>query len=219
MANKLAPLFSLLLITILTIGCGSAAISEPKLAGPEIAKQTASDTVALVTNFKSLDPAHSPFCTAVWVGQTTILTAAHCVKGYADMSHTVAVIEVLMDNGYSKEEAVLMVSFGLLEIDPSDPTLSEGLRKAVMLAATVPPAKPLGTVIPYTVQEDIVDNGVAPKALFAATATAFDSKEDLAVLRVKGPMPTHAFAQVADQTPEVGEIVYSIGHAMGGYYA
>ena len=82
----------LLLILVFLMGCVATfnPITPQKLTGPELAKQLTNETVALVfivpsKNTKWNDKVYV-FCTGVYVSETTILSAAHCIQGYAHMA-------------------------------------------------------------------------------------------------------------------------------------
>lgn len=86
---------SLLLLWLFVL-CGCIAtinqVPEPKLTGPELAKQLIDETVALVLVAPSKDPAKYKdkvwvFCSGVYISNDVILTAAHCMNGYAHMTN------------------------------------------------------------------------------------------------------------------------------------
>lgn len=83
----------LLLWLFVLCGCVATINQVPKQqpSGPELAKQLANETVALVFIVPSKSPKWNDkvyvFCTGVYVSETTILTAAHCVQGFAHMTN------------------------------------------------------------------------------------------------------------------------------------
>jgi len=83
-----------LFLSVFSNGCNG----YPKPKAPLI--EMSQETVALT--YLSEDGTTVPFCTAVWVNSTTILTANHCVESLAESKETVGVEK--LEVSYSLQE-------------------------------------------------------------------------------------------------------------------
>jgi hypothetical protein len=205
--------FVFLLLTSLLTGCCTQTITHPTV--PQIAQAANNDTVALMADFNK-----KPFCTGVWVSDSVILTANHCVEGYAEMLHRVAVVKALVADGCPEFLAEVLSSVpldALKEAAEDDPMVLHVLE----VIMTVPPVNPDNLSIPYTTQDKVIDNGVQPRALFHSIAYVRAPKEDLALLRIDRTeaVSEHGTIVLADKSPVVGDHVYSTGQTMGGFYS
>lgn len=201
-----------------TSGCASVPVLHPILPGPQQAVLVADETVALISDFGPEDH-HGAFCSGVWVGHKTILTAAHCVTGYADMKHKIAIIHALVADGCPEDLAITLVKMGVVDEEPDDDATP--MQKRVWeIAQSVPKIPEAGLDLPYIVQEEVVDIGASPKGIHHTKATVINHKFDLALLEVQGPVPFehHAVASLADETPPVGAKVSVVGHNHGNFY-
>lgn len=212
--------------TIILTGCCTQTTVHPSV--PQIAQTANSSTVALIADFNKM-----PFCTGVWVSDSTILTANHCVEGYAEMLHRVAVMKALEADGMPDFMAKLFANMDLETLRAgaagagSDDDDDDGIDVAPLfqhvleIVMSVPPVSPDGLTIPFTTPDKVVDNGVAPRALFHSVEYARDHKEDLAVLHIDRTesVSKHSVAVLADEEPAVGEHIYGVGQTLGGFFS
>lgn len=200
-------------------GCVCSTQFHSSLPGPALASEITSETVALVSNFDENDSLHQIYCTGVWVGENTILTAAHCVKGYADMKQKKAMAKALKATGLDPDMAEMFITMGLADLDPSDPRIDDQVRALLIAIKSVPPVEIQGLDMPYIVEQDVVDFMESPKEIHEANEYAINEKEDLALLSIAGPTHKHKIAKLADSTPLIGERVAVLGHANGAPYS
>jgi hypothetical protein len=214
-------LFFLFFFTLVFVcgGCVCSSQFHPSLPGPALASEITSETVALVSNFDADDSLHQIYCTGVWVGENTILTAAHCVKGYADMKQKKAMAKALKATGLDPDMAEMFITMGLADLDPSDPRIDDQVRALLIAIKSVPPVEIQGLDMPYIVEQDVVDFMESPKEIHKANEYAIDEREDLALLSIAGPTHKHKIAKLADSTPLIGERVAVLGHANGAPYS
>jgi hypothetical protein len=221
---------------LLTSSCVNAVNLHPILSGPQLAQHTGAQTVALISDIAmpsmnvgddddtATPPAkpqisYRPFCTAVWVGNESILTAAHCVHGYIREKRQAAVMQALLDQGVPPLLIVIILGHVDLDsVDLTDETLNPIVRGMAEIAKTVPPVDPSTTLIPFIVQREVTNVGEQPTTLHYSLASAVNTSQDLALLTVYGPHVEHEVANLADQTPLVGEEVAIIGQASGHYW-
>ena len=215
------PRFFALVSALLFFCCFSTAgCSQPALApsGPQQAQLDSQMSVALVSDFGAQDSEHLPFCSGVWVSPTTILTAAHCVQGYAYMKHRMLVAQALIDSGMPPMLARLLSSIDLEDVNPNDPEIPAILSQALKIMATIPPVPEPGLDVPYIVAGQVVDNATAPTGFQHTSAVFIDHQADLALLKTVGFVPPHLSAQAAAHFPLVGADVTSIGTVRGNYF-
>jgi len=201
-------------LTAILMGC----CTQPNNAHPtvpEIAKIANGDTVALIADFN-----HKPFCTGVWVSSTTILTANHCIEGYAKMLHTMAAIKALEEDGCPDELAHMLANLDLevLQRAAEDDPLAQHILDIVL---SIPQVNPDNLVIPYTVEREVVNIGESPKKLYHSVSAIRTPDEDLALLRIDlaEDIRSHGIAELADKIPEVGESVYITGQVLGDFWS
>ena len=208
---KRSSLFSILSLVVLVFGltsCGTlgkeAASLMPKPTAQELVQHEGKSTVALVwDNIDNEDNEVSdirPVCTAVWIDQTHILTAAHCIK---------AVQERLQDRQDKKEA-------NKKECDPL----------AALFGMCNPDETPKHKVIklqdmPMHYFQWAESQGVSrdPSAIHLAKVVGWDQPKDLALIEAVGDvMPPHEAVKLADNSPEMTEPVIVVGHPKGLYW-
>ena len=191
--RRLLGLFvSLILLCSLCAACCSANVLNKPLVGPELARLTDNDTVALVYSSKtSEDGTTFPFCTGVWVSQDVILTAGHCAVGLAKME--------------SAEQVILLLQDLLAGKDPGNDSIE--------------PVKPIGLTAQFILRDEATDLGKEPTNTHDATIFALYRHMDLALLRVKdGEKLHHGVAKLASERPERGEQLAFDGHVDKNYW-
>jgi len=210
-------IFSLLFT--LNACCQTGVISPPAIPGPELAKQLTSDTVALVTNFGDMDTTHGAFCTGVWVGERTILTANHCIEGYAKMYHRSLVVEAWLKHGVPRIVIGMLLEAELDDAsdivqgsDPDEEKMSDAVKEVIAIAKSISPVNPDEVFVPYIIQSAVTDKGVALSSLHLTQVVARSKSDDLAIIQVSGKHPKHLVAKVAQTSPLVGEQIELMGH-------
>lgn len=218
--TTIVSLFTIFTLIFTLGGCCNSQITHPQLAGPQLANQVSDETVALVTDFGSkFDNGHQAFCSAVWVGRKSILTANHCVEGYAHMLTNVERVKVLLANGVPGQMAITLVRRGLAEATPEE--LADAPDLLVQLHAllqTVPPVNPNDITVPFIVKSEVVDIGVPPTAFHNTRVIARIPNQDLALLEVQGFIPDHSIAALADVPPAVGSTIAVVGHPYHNFW-
>jgi len=72
----------------------------------------------------------------------------------------------------------------------------------------------------YIVQGEVEGVGEEPSGIHLASVALLDKKHDLALLKAEGSViPPHEVAEVAKQSPAIGEKVYVLGHVKGLYWS
>ena len=214
MLRILAALSALLFSCLLVSGCSH----NPTPNIPTLPQQAQLDnqmSVALIHDFGQIDKDHGSFCSAVWVSPTTIMTAAHCVVGYAHMKRKVAIVQALKTAGISP----LILLFLGVDLDDTFANVPDSFSVIADIFRNNPPLPLVGLDIPYIVSNQVVDVGVPPTGWWMATSTFTDTKIDLALLHANATMPSHLFVSLADQTPLVGESVTSIGTVSNNWFS
>lgn len=187
----LSLLFAVLLINSLCACCGST--PQPKPLSPvDIASSIDNATVALTRVDEDGDTI--PFCTGVWVSQTVILTAGHCLVGLANL--------------LSEERN------GAL---PGMPGIPEELEK-LLQSNLLPPVDPTSLKIQYIIQSEETGLYHTPTNKHDSSVIALYKKKDLALLKAEGPIPQHAVAHLAGKTPRQAERLHFVGHVNGLYW-
>ncbi len=203
--RRLFALLSALCLVIFAFGCsGAQAVAVPP-DSPHQAQADISYSVALIHDFGVLDTDHGAFCSGTWVAKDTILTAAHCVKGYARMRHQLLVMQALKAAGFDPQDVVI--------------TDLDSLTQLLAIFASVPLEPALGLDVPYIVPSQVREVGLAPSSFQHSTAIFVDSRADLALLRVTGYMPEHGVAPLADHAPAVGEDVTLTGNIHNNFFS
>lgn len=156
-----------------------------------IIKPLSSAQVAKIVSNDTVALMHDskPFCTGVWVSQDTILTANHCVDG---------LVKFLNDANDDTEEAALQSLFPWF------------LPSKIVI--------PLGLTIPFILPHEVVEVGKAPSAIHNSIATVLYKDLDLALLKAVGTIPDHGIAKLANNTPEQGDRIHTVGHTVGLLY-
>lgn len=141
------------------------------------------ETVALTT----VDPDGDTltYCAGVWVSDTTILTAAHCPMGIAELSTEI--------------DDILKIRASL-----GDVNAAKEIRKILSEAA-----KPLDYT--FITKEEYPGMFRTPDVLHHARLLAMDERHDLALL-VTDENVAHMTAKLAETTPDVGEKLEFSGH-------
>jgi hypothetical protein len=143
---------------------------------------------------KYIDLTHV-YCTAVFVSETQILTAGHCMKGLATMQ---AKIKNMLTKSPTNES----------EDDDDDDDDS------------IPTANPVGLTVHYTLQNAVVGPGYEPTAIYMGKSVAIDTTHDLALISTVGnAVPEHDIAKVATELPAVGDTVYAVGNPSNFTYS
>lgn len=94
---------------------------------------------------------------------------------------------------------------------PIEATLGVDVDEGGAEAMTIVELFEKGFEIQYVIDRDATGVYREPKAVHVATVSKFDSKHDLALLKVKDP-PAHHVAMLADNTPLLGEDIHVMGH-------
>lgn len=77
-----------------------------------------------------------------------------------------------------------------------------------------------GTKLHFAMYPEIDDVEKEPFTLHLATAVKVDKDLDLAIVEADGnALPEHEVAELASQSPAVGEKVFIVGHTQGMYYS
>lgn len=212
-----ARIFAILsLFCLFATGCATNLPAQSP--GAAQASHDTARVVALVSDFGNVDPAHHTFCSGVWVSSHQIMTAAHCVLGYANELKTVQLLKALEDQGVPPFIAQLLANLDLSDVT-EDSDAPDVVKAAAAIARALPPVKPLGLDLPYIVPSEVTDPGYAPTAIHHTAATWFDKDTDLALLETQGVVPVHQPAQLADHTPPVGDTVTSMGSPHGSFFS
>lgn len=179
------------LFVLLTSGCvSSVSIPEPKSkTQEEVVQEIGTSTAALVMQRKDKI---AVYCTAVWIGSKTLLTAHHCVEG--------ALKTWAKDHKPFDPDA---------DEDDDDDDDSDELE--------LPDVKTFK--FNYIVMSEQRGVGNNPSALHSANAVMLDKDHDLAVLKITDKsVPFHTVAKLAKQNPYIGEHVFVRGHVTGLYW-
>lgn len=177
------------LFLLLTSGCVSKAsvVPQPKTQD-EIIQEIGTSTAALVMQRQDKI---GVYCTAVWIGEKTLLTANHCVDG--------ALKTWAKDHKPVDPDA-----------DDDDDDDDDDLQ--------LPDVKTFK--FNYSVMSEQRGVGNSPSATHTAKAVMLDKEHDLAVLLATDKViPAHTVARLASQNPQIGEHVFVRGHVTGLYWS
>lgn len=207
-------LFALLTIAFLSIfafGC-TAPTLHPTAPGVYSAIHDTKSAVALVTDLDAADT-NQTYCSANWVAEDKILTAAHCVEGYADIMRRQAIVAALVKSGLP-EFMANMIAASADDFDNADldnPLMPDFLKAVAIIVKSVPPVPQLGLHMTYAVPADVNDPGYRPNRTYQVVAVAVNKRMDLALLQTNGAYPKHNIPVLADQSPHVGDTIHSMG--------
>lgn len=217
--RRLIALLSLVFISIFIFtGCSTAHLTPDTPSIPQQAQLDLDRSVALVTDFGTQD-SHHLFCSGTWVGARTILTAAHCVKGYINMRHRTAVIKALIENGVPPQIALILSGIDVDNIDLNDPDLTPNAIAMIQLVKQIPYDSATGLDLPYIVPSQVRNVGAAPSSFQHTQVYYMDETTDLALLQTVGYVPSHGTVKIAVQSPKVGETVTMVGSIEGAYFS
>lgn len=213
-STLLAALF-LFICQLSLLGCYNARpAQDPVMDGPQMVQHLNQRTLALVMPFGH----HGAFCSAVWVSPTVILTANHCIEGYAETTQQYNVFFYLKKMGISEEVAQLIATTDLQVL--KDAGAPEDIIHAVEQAQELfPKASPQGLVLSYTTFTEVTDVGVQPLREHHATAYALYPGADLALLRASADAPLHEFVKLSDTDPAIGEDISTMGQGHGNWWS
>lgn len=209
-------LFALLTLAFLSIfvlsGCITDTSQHPLAPDVYSAIHDTKSAVALVTELDAADT-NQTFCSANWVAPTKILTAAHCVEGYADLMRRQAVVAALVKSGLPEFIAGMLAAsaedFDSMDMD--NPLIPSFIKEAAAIIKAVPPVPQMGLQMSYTIPADVNDPGYRPNRVYHAVAIAVNNKMDLALLQTEGVYPNHNIPVLAEHSPRVGEAIHSMG--------
>jgi Trypsin-like peptidase domain len=203
--KRFTALSSLFVLVTGLVSCGGVLSTTPKpLTTQQMVSHEGYATVALVTTDDDNDDDDvsdvRPTCSAVWVDDTHILTAYHCVRGEQKR---------LQEKQDKKEEnrpgcEGLAAIFGLC--DPDAPA-----EHKVIEAKGMP--------MHYIIWKEVDDVMKEPTGQHLAHVVGFDEAHDLALLEAAGhAVPKHEVAKVAASIPGMGERIHVCGHVKGMYW-
>lgn len=185
--NLMRKTLLFLLLAFCLLGCCTQLSGVAKYSSVHRADIIDQETVALIHSFRGRQKV---FCTGVWVTETTIMTAGHCVRGLAE--------QLAKDEAIEEGADPIMVAMGLIEVVPL-PVME--IR------------------VPYAVKNE-VGLGEMPSALHQSVVRFLSEDHDIALLRAVGAksLPVHRVAELPRRGPGVGERLYVVGHPGGLYY-
>lgn len=193
--KRLLGILSIIGLVIGVAGCTG------KLSTPDMVKHTSNSSVALVYYDEDNDDSDISdirvYCSGIWVNETHILTAEHCVK-------------FAREEAQKKQDAregaatcdILSVIMGKCDLD------SMAHKEVPMLNLPVH----------YVVQSEVTGLAKEPTTWHLGNVTGWDSSHDLALIQVSGNGPTHEVAELAKAVPATGEYVSVVGHPRGWYW-
>jgi hypothetical protein len=189
--TKLIRLFSLMLAMLLMCSCASS-LNMKVPASPKVVSHMTGATVALViyvplsSSGRYIDRTHV-YCTGVFVDETHILSASHCMTGLASMQ---AKVKHILTKDPASED------------DDDDDSL--------------PTADPIGLTVHYTMQNAVDAPGKEPTAIYLAKSVGVDLKHDLSLIETVGSaVPAHEVVEVAKELPPVSSTIWVVGHPLG----
>lgn len=204
--KRSAVILSLFAILLSLTGCGklgSGLSPKTPLSTPALVSHEGYSTVALVRydedNQDDKVSEIKPYCSAVWVDETHILTAHHCVK---------SIQEEMQEKQDEKEKnppecSLLAKLFGACDNTPP-------AHKTIYLK---------DLPIHFVQWKEVDDVGKEPSAWHLSHVVGWDEHKDLALLEAAGhAIPSHEVAKLADETPGLGESIHICGHPKGMYW-
>lgn len=199
---------TLCVLVVSLVSCGGAFSQAPRpLSTQQMVSHEGYSTVALVDtdpdNDDDLVSDTRPYCSAVWVDDTHILTAYHCVKS----EH-----KRLQARQDQKEEARKAAQ---ADCNPIAKML--GMCDDEEVEHKVIETK--GMPMHYIVWNEVDDVSKEPTGQHLAHVVGWDESHDLALLRAAGhAIPGHEVAKLAAAVPGMGEHVHVCGHVKGLYW-
>lgn len=199
-------LLSIFAILFSLVGCGgstSGLVPKVPLSTSQLVSHEGYSTVALVRYDEDHEDDKTseiePYCSAVWVDETHILTAHHCVK---------SIQEEMQAKQDEKEK---------------NPVECGGLAALLGLCDDTPvPHKTIylkDLPIHYVQWKEVDDVGKEPTAWHLSHVVGWDEHKDLALLEAAGhAVPSHEVAKLAEETPALGESIHVCGHPKGLYW-
>jgi len=207
--------FSLLLLVILSVtlgGCASlkdsGVIPKSKLSAHDLIIQEGGATVALMgyhdDKETTITTGYRPFCTGVWVDETHILTANHCIEGELEWQQER--LDKRKEGSNDEPKSLQEMLQKLFGGGSGGPQEADKVEKK-------------GLKIHYIVEKEVMGVAAEPSGWHLSKAVAFDEAHDLALLEAQGDLvPAHKVARIASETPALGEHVNVVGHQTGLYW-
>lgn len=201
------PLLSILSLFLIVLGLTSCAGHHLAMPGgmsrQELAKHNGDVTVALVRqdldNEDDKVSSTNVYCSGVWISETSILTAHHCVE---------SVRREAQEQQDKKESA--------------GPKTCDLLRALLGGCSDKPvPHKVIALKdfpINFVLQSEVAGIGKTPTAQHLGHVVRWDGTKDLALVEMDGLVPAHEFAKVATELPQMTQPVHVVGHVKGFYW-
>ena len=199
--------FSCLLVSLFCLFTTSSCVGPSKMPNAQLVRHAGKSTVALVYYGHDSDVPDTeihPFCSGVWVDDTHILTAYHCVK--AMQKHEQQKQDAREAAQKAKNAACegMELLFGMCDPDAVVP------HKEIELD---------GLGVHFIQQAEVDQMGTEPTAWHLSRVASWDFDHDLALLKATGrAVPAHEIAELADEVPATGEFVMAVGHPKGFYW-
>jgi hypothetical protein len=174
---------TLLLLIVLfvssSLGCCSHIKSLLPLTNAGRAELIGNETVALVHTYKGDTKI---YCAGVWISETKIMTANHCMEGLAQRVAVEQAIEAGIDP--------MALQMGIVEL---------------------PYVNPMNLELSFIVRDEVAGFQENPNAMHQAKVMVLTHDHDLAILQALN-VPEHQVAKLAKTTGLVGDKVYAMGH-------
>lgn len=188
--KKLFPVVMLAMLMALAGCCSHSGAKNPAMpvAAVPAVEELMQESVALVT--KNDEGDEVPYCTGVWVDETHVLTAEHCVRA------------MLMRGDTIDEDLKQRIALGE----------DEALKQLPELESKI--------TMSYITNHECTGVHCPPKRVHDANPMKSDVAHDLALLKVEDfARPEHPVAKLAASTPLVGEDLHFVGHMIGLYWS